>query len=214
MLVRLVIRTMPFLALSAAATTACVWTNGNLEIAPPRVEDGVFSAPPPTGRISWSARIAPTAEEISLLASLRAAARTHRLESPAFREAERAACADLSDDDRDVSPFFYRDEIVDVQPLRAPGGSELGPLEGTVVTFRRVEGLTVGRLQRLMDCQVARDAALDDSAPETTWCPLAVPGVLADVLPSHRGLDVRLASAAPGGAEKAYLRAVALRPAR
>jgi hypothetical protein len=164
--------------------------------------------PPP--KIAWSARIATTDERTAALESLRAAARAERLASAALREAENAACAGMTGDDVDVSPFFYREDVVDVQALRAPGGEHPGRLEGAVVTFRRVEGLTAARLQRLMDCQIARDAALLDQAPETTWCPLAVPGVLAHVVPAESGLDVRVAAADPDGAAATYERAVAL----
>jgi hypothetical protein len=204
-------RVAPFLALAAAAVTACVWTSGNPEIVAPIVEGNIVSAPPlapPT--IAWSARIASTPERTAELESLRATARAHRLSSPALREAERTACAGMADDDLDVSVFFYREDIVDVQPLRAQGGAQPGRLEGAVVTFRRVEGLTATRLQRLMDCQVARDVALQYAAPETQWCPLAVPGVLAHVTLAERGLDVRLASGDRDAAAVTYERAVAL----
>jgi hypothetical protein len=125
---------------AATAASACVWTSGNPEIAAPIVEGRLVAAPPlPPPPIGWSARIASTPE--AELASLRAAADVHRLASPALRQAESTACAGLSDDDVDVSPFFYGDDIVDAQALRAPGGAYPGRLEGAVVKFRRVEGL-------------------------------------------------------------------------
>jgi hypothetical protein len=202
---------IPFFALSVAAVTACVWNNGNPEIVAPRIEDHVFSAPAlPPPPIAWSARIAPSSAQVAELESLRSAARTRRLESLALREAEDSVCAGMADDDRDVSPFFYRQDIVDVQPLRAPAGSRPGRLEGTVVTFRRVEGLTPQRLQRLLDCQIARDTALEYVMPETPWCPLAVRGVLPHVVEGDRGLDVRLVSGDRDAAAEAYVRAVAL----
>jgi hypothetical protein len=204
-------RLAPFVALSAAVATACVWTSGNPEIVAPIVEGNLVSAPPlPPPPIAWSARITSPPEEAMQLTTLRTASAAHRLASPALREAESSACTGLADDDVDVSPFFYRADIVDVQSLRAPGGAPPGRLEGAVVTFRRVEGLTAPRLQRLVDCQIARNVALKYLASETTWCPLAVPGVLAHVTSGDRGLDVRLASADPDAAAVAYERALAL----
>jgi len=204
-------RRVAFLAWAVGAFASCAWNNGNPEIVAPHVEDHVFSVPepmPPT--IAWSARVAPTRDQTAGLESLRAGARAHRLASAGLREAESTACSGLSGDDLDVSAFFYRDDIVDVQPLRSPSGAQLGRLEGAVVTFRRVEGLSVRRLQRLVDCQIARDAALGYAAPETTWCPLALRGVRAQVAIGDRGLDVRLASEDADAAEQTYLRAVAL----
>jgi hypothetical protein len=201
----------PFVALSAAAVTACVWSSGNPEIVAPNVEGKVFAAPAsPPPPITWSARMASSPERRAQLESLREAARAHRLASPPLREAEATACAGLPEEDVDVSPFFYSQDIVDVQPLRASDSAQPGAIEGAVVTFRRVEGLTAPRLQRLLDCQTARDAALGYLAPEMTWCPLAVPGVLAHVTLAERGLDVRLASGDHDAAAETYERAVAL----
>ena len=87
--------------------TACVWTSGNPEMVAPIVGGNIVSAPPPLAplTIAWSARIASTPERSAELESLHAAARAHRLSSPALREAERAACAGIVDDDFDVSPW-------------------------------------------------------------------------------------------------------------
>ncbi|MGO9834785.1 MAG: hypothetical protein ACLP1X_11250 [Polyangiaceae bacterium] len=201
----------PFLALSVASVVACVWTDGNAQIVAPLVEDHILSVPPlPPPPIAWEARVAPTPEEVVELEFLRNAAREHRLASASMREAERAACSGLADDDRDVSAFFYREDIVDVQPLRAPDGQRPGRLEGAVVTFRRVEGLTATRLQRLMDCQIARDTVLGGFAPDARWCPLAVRSVAAHVVLAERGLDVWLTSADREAAAESYTRAVAL----
>jgi len=209
----------PFFSRSSAAlcvlplalqAVACVWANGNPEIAPLRTEGNVVSALP-LPPVGWSARIAPTPAEDDQLQSLRDAARLQRDASFATREAEHAACAGLSADDRDISPFFYRRDIQDVVPVRASEGPYPGRIEGAVVTFRRVEGLTPSRLQRLMDCQTARYEAAEYAAPEARWCPLAVRGVLAHVVRDGRGLKVRLLSGDPDAAAEAYVRALALR---
>jgi hypothetical protein len=199
-------------ALVGAVIGACVWNNGNPEIVAPRIEGNLVSAPPlPPPPVGWSAAIAGGSGEADTLGRLRATAQARRSMSPALREAEDTACAGLSDEDRDVSPFFYRRDIVDVLPLRAPGGEVPGRIVGAVVTFRRIEGLTAERLQRLVDCHAARAAALAYAAPEMQWCPLAVRGVVASVAVTERGLDVRLTASEPNAAAETYARAQALR---
>jgi hypothetical protein len=189
--------------------------DGNLEVTAPRIEAHRFSSPPPPAPpIAWSTGIAPAPGEEARQAVLREAARLDRTWSRPLLEAEREACQGLSGDDRDISPFFHDRDVVDVQPLRAPAGSAPGRLEGALVIFRRVEGLTTGRLQRLMDCQSARDLALEYAMPETQWCPLAVRGVVARVEPDERGLRVVLSARDPDAAVETYGRAMALLEAR
>ncbi len=203
-------RLAPWVAVSLGA---CVWTSGNPEPITPH-EQILLVAPRAPEAVAWAARIAPTPEQAAQAQALREAARSHRIASPAVRAAESSACAGLGGDDRDVTPFFYRDDIVDVQPLRGHDGALPGRLEGAVVIFRRVEGLSPGRLQRLVECQVARDAALDYRVPEVEWCPLAVPGTLAWVTDSESGLEVRMASSTADAATETYVRALALTASR
>jgi hypothetical protein len=201
-------------ALIGTAIGACVWNDGNPQIVAPRIDGNLVSAPPlPAPPIAWSATFAGSPSDVDTLDQLRARAQARRSVSPALREAEDTACAGLSDDDRDVSPFFYRRDILDVVPLRAAGREVPGRIVGAVVTFRRIEGLTAERLQRLVDCHAARAAALAYAAPETQWCPLAVRGVAASVAVSERGLDVRLTASDPNAAVETYARAQALRAA-
>jgi hypothetical protein len=101
-----------------------------------------------------------------------------------------------------------------VQSLRASGGSRPGQLDGAVVTFRRVEGLTARHLQRALDCQVARNVALRYSAADTRWCPLAVRGVRARAELTERGMEVRLEADDADEVTETYARAVALLGAR
>lgn len=196
----------------AASLGACVWTSGNPEPVTTHDEHITLVAARLPPAIAWAARIAPTPQQATQLEALRDAARSHRIASPAVRAAEGTACAGLGDDDRDVTPFFYRDDIVDVQPLRGPDGALPGRLEGAAVTFRRVEGLSADRMQRLVDCQIARDAALEYRVPEVGWCPLAVAGTLARVAISEGGLEVRMAATSADAATETYVRAVALAP--
>lgn len=198
----------------AASLGACVWTSGNPEPSTPHDEQVTLMAPRAPADIAWAARMAPTPQQASQLEALRDAARAHRIASAAVRAAESTACGGLGNDDRDVSPFFYRDDVVDVQPLRAGDGTVPGRLDGAAVTFRRVEGLSAARMQRLVDCQIARDLALEYRVPEVPWCPLAVAGTLAWVADAERGLEVRMAAASADAATETYLRARALAPLR
>jgi hypothetical protein len=200
-----------FLVAIGGAVYSCVWVNGSPQLAAPAVEDRVVWAPAmPLPSIAWTTHAPPTRDQSARLEALRAEAKEHRLASEALRSVEASACSGLADDDRDVSPFFHVDDIVDVQPLRGHGRGDPGHLEGAVVTFRSVEGLTPARLQGLIDCQIARDAALAFAAPETSWCPLAVRGVRVRVVRHDRGLDVELSSADADAAVETYSRALAL----
>lgn len=60
--------------------------------------------------------------------------------------------------------------------------------------FRAVPGLTAEWLQRLLDCHLARNAAVGYDMPEMADCPLAVRGVKVTVVSAGDGFAVELAS--------------------
>jgi hypothetical protein len=75
--------------LSFLLASACVWVDGNPEIAAPRIEDCGFSSPPPLAiPIAWSTDTAPEAKEEVRKAALREAVRLVRTRSPLLVEAE------------------------------------------------------------------------------------------------------------------------------
>ena len=137
----------------------------------------------------------------------------HRAAAKALRDAEAQACAGLSDADRDMSPFHHRADILSVEPLLSKAVSsrdQYTKREGAIVTFRAVPGLTAEWLQRIVDCHVARNAALGNDVPEMPYCPLVPKGVHATVSSVRGGFAIAIRADDVGGAEDVLRRANAL----
>lgn len=149
----------------------------------------------------------------------RKAAAAHRKGSAALQQAESAACAGIDPADRDISPFFHREDIVRVEPETA-GGSRAGSgagkdlpsraVVGATVYFRAVEGLTAEWLQRTINCHLARNAVLGHDVPEMDYCPLVPKGVTATVSPSGDTLAVTIVAQDPNSSAEVLRRANAL----
>lgn len=147
--------------------------------------------------VCWTSTQNPTAEHLEQARKLREAAAQHRAASEALRDAEARACVGLSEQDRDTGPFEHREDIASVEPLTTSISSGKTPyvkLEGAVVTFRAVPGMTAQWLQRLVDCHLARNAALGHHVPEMPDCPLVPKGVTATVAPTSAGFAVAVKS--------------------
>lgn len=127
----------------------------------------------------WTSRENPTEEHLRMAEDHRRMAAEHREASQALRDAEARACVGISEGDRDTSPFEHREDVVSVAPLLggASGRGTTAHEVGVVVTMRAVPGLTVERLQHLVDCHVARAAALGHAMPEMQHCPLVPLGI-------------------------------------
>lgn len=132
------------------------------------------------------------------IAAHRDAASQHRVASAALEAAESQACVGISDDDRAMSPFEHPADIASVEPLvERTSSSKLGLSSrqvGAVVRFRAVPGLTGEWLQRLVDCHLARNAALGHIVPEMPDCPLVPRGVQARVRSIGNGFAVEIRS--------------------
>lgn len=150
------------------------------------------------GRVCWTRVTNPTQEHRQEAEAMARIAEEHRAASAALREAEATACAGLAEEDRDVSPFAYVEDIAGVEPLTVSrGGGKLPRSEvtvGAVVTVRAVPGLTAEWLQRVVDCHVARGASLGHVVPEMPDCPLVPQGVSARVTSTGTGFAVELRS--------------------
>jgi hypothetical protein len=73
------------------------------------------------------------------------------------------------------------------------GDNSISPTRvGAVINFRPVPGLTRERLQRIIDCHLARNASLGH--PAEIPCPLALKGVKAVVKDTRAGLAVEITS--------------------
>lgn len=143
---------------------------------------------------------------------LRAAAAEHRKAAAALREAESRACADLSEGDRDLSPFFHRDDIERVEPAYHRANSRLQALAGATVVFAQVPGLSAGWMQKSLDCHLARNAAMGFDAQEMSYCPLAPKGVHAIAREKQGRVTVEVTAADARTGEEVLRRAQLLVP--
>jgi len=145
----------------------------------------------------WTSVSNPTAQHGDDAKRHRELAQKHRAASAALAEAETRACAGLSDEDRDMSPFYHREDIASVSPLveeiKAGKGSTKKEVGATIV-FHAVPGLTAEWLQRVVDCHLARAAAAGHDMPEMTYCPLVPKGAKAKVTSLGNGFAVNVSA--------------------
>jgi hypothetical protein len=167
-------------------------------------------------RPCWTWLANPTEEHKVDADKHRKMASDHRAAGQALRDAEARACAGIPDVDRDMSPFDHREDISGVTPYNAPAPGAAGvkqqvtKLEGAVVTFRAVPGMTAEWLQRVVDCHVARNASMGFNMPEMATCPLSVKGAKAKVGSTGNGFAVTVESDDSGSAQEILRRAQAL----
>jgi hypothetical protein len=112
-----------------------------------------------------------------------------------------------------MSPFMHREDIASVQELitkTTTGKSTSSRQTGAVVVIRAVPGLTAQWLQRVVDCHVARNAALGHNVPEMPYCPLVPNGAAATVTPTDTGFAVAIRSDDPAVAHEILRRAQSL----
>lgn len=148
--------------------------------------------------ICWTSAAQATSDHVAAAEAHRRAAAEHRAASRALREAEARACDGLADADRDTSPFARTEDIVAVAPLTRPvrrGETRVPTATGVIVTFRTVPGLTTERLQRLVDCHLARNAALGHEPGDMDECPLVPRGASAHVTATREGFEVAVRGA-------------------
>lgn len=164
------------------------------------------------GQPCWTSEKNPTAEHATDWQRHQKAAADHRAASQALRDAEARNCVGIPDADRDMSPFDHREDISGVEDLRGPVGLKgAAPrLEGSVVHFRAVQGMTAQWLQRVVDCHLARNAALGHQATDMPSCPLVPKGATATVSATATGFDVAIRGSDPAAAEEIGRRAKTL----
>ena len=159
-------------------------------------------------------------------------AEKHRAASKILVDAEQRFCSGIPEADRDVSPFYHREDIsaaegvtkleggygsfegnkiVQIQQIEkdvfGPGG-----LQGARITFRAVPGMTGEWLQRAVHCHLARNAVVGSDAT-MGFCPLAVPRASAVVTSTGQGFAVDITSDDEKSASEIVKRAWALGPA-
>jgi hypothetical protein len=127
-------------------------------------------------RPCWTSEIRPTSDSQRAPADHRREARRHREIAASLRRAEREACAGMGENETSHSPFFHREDITQVEPVRAHGR-----VAGALVLFRRVRGLDVDWMRRSIACHQARAAALGYPPRVMSYCPLMIAPTTAQV---------------------------------
>jgi hypothetical protein len=167
-------------------------------------------------RPCWTRLSNPTEEHKTEADKHRKMAADHRAGAQALRDAETRACAGVPDVDRDMSPFDHREDISGVAPYNVPAPGAAGvkqgvtKLQGAVVTFRAVPGMTAEWLQRVVDCHVARNASMGFNMPEMASCPLSVKGATGKVASTGNGFAVTVEANDPNSSQEILHRAQAL----
>jgi hypothetical protein len=161
----------------------------------------------------------PTQHHLEHADDHRLRAAEHRAASQTLRDAENRACAGIPDDDRDESPFDHPEDITSVTELYSLwSAGDSTPttttttttrrIEGATILFRAVPGLTAPWLQRVVDCHLARNAALGFDVPEMAHCPLVLKGITASVSPAQSGgFAITIKSDDPAVAREVFRRA-------
>lgn len=157
----------------------------------------------------WSSTVNPTQVHLDEARMLRKAAADHRAASQALREAEASACATIPPEERDISPFFNREDIERVDLEYATTSADK-TLVGATIIFRATPGLTAEWLTRSVECHLARSAAAGHEMPEMAYCPLVPRGVSAAVKSTGTGFAVTITSSDSQSAAEVARRAQAL----
>lgn len=160
--------------------------------------------------VCWSSTTNPTDAHRRAAEAHRKQAADHRAGSRALQEAEARACVGVSPEDRDMSPFEHSADITNVAELterQTHGKRSIEHVVGVTVTFRAVQGMTPEWLKRVIDCHMARNAAMGHAMPEMPNCPLVPKGVQATVSSTGSGFAVAVRSEEPAVASEILARA-------
>jgi len=165
----------------------------------------------------WTSLTNPTAEHAEQAKQHRELAEQHRAASAALRSAEASACTGISEQDRDMSPFEHREDIQSVSPLKEEvkvGRAVSYRTAGIEVVFRAVPGMTAEWLQRVVNCHLARNAAIghDVATADMPYCPLTLRGAEASVRSVGDGFAVAIRSSDDKIAQQIVRHADSLQP--
>lgn len=138
-------------------------------------------------RPCWTGLINPSERHRQEAERLRREAARHRAEASALLRAEQQACVGIAQEEIDHSPFFHSEDILAAEPYYVNGA-----LRGAKVWFRKVPGLTVEWMRQDIACQQARAAVMGQDEDFQSYCPLMLPGVIATVEDTPKGLLVIL----------------------
>ncbi|HKO94047.1 MAG TPA: hypothetical protein VJU61_22995 [Polyangiaceae bacterium] len=171
------------------------------------------------GVVCWTSLQNPTAEHSEEADHHRELAAKHRAASDALRSAEASVCSGIDEEDRDLSPFAHREDIRSVSQVNeevktAKGTSLRSRAAGATVVFQAVPGMTAEWLQRLVDCHLARNAAIGHAAAsaEMSYCPLTLRGAKASVRSVGDGFAITIQSEDNDTSKEIIRRAESLAP--
>lgn len=167
----------------------------------------------PLAVVCWTDAQDTSAEHTAAMQEHRRLAAAHRAAAASLQAAEDRACVGLSEDERDASPFEHRSDIVSVTELTEEvhlGHQVSHRVVGATIGFRGVRGLTREWLERLIECHLARNAALGHDVPEMAECPLVPRGVTAHVSSTDAGFAVEVRADSDEGAAEVLRRARSL----
>lgn len=167
-----------------------------------------------TAEVCWTSVENPTEEHLREAEEHRRHAADHRAGSEALRNAEARACAGIAPDDRDLSPFIHTEDVASVEALTEGASPRGGPdrTVGARVVFRALPGMTGEWLQRVVDCHLARNAALGHDAAWMPRCPLVPRGASARVSSTGNGFAVEIRAEDPASRAEIWSRARSLAP--
>ena len=159
---------------------------------------------------SWTSVANPTERHLTEGKEHAYLALQHRAASQELREAEARACKNVPDGDRDISPFYHREDIVSAGPFKESLPYGGGSVIGAEVVFASLPGMTAEWLQRVVDCHLARNAVFPDAETTMSYCPIAVPHVKAQVRSVGSGFAVDITATDDKSVKEILSRAGAL----
>lgn len=162
----------------------------------------------------WTSTENPTQQHKSDADEHERLADQHRAAAQALRDAENASCSGIEEADRVTSPFYHREDITSVSKAERSVSEGLGShpqFVGGRAVFRAVPGMTAEWLQRLVNCHLARAAAVGFSMPEMSYCPLMLKGVSAEVSSTGDGFAIAVTSTDTATATEVWRRMQALK---
>ena len=143
--------------------------------------------------ICWTRSDTPSAHT-AMAQRHRQWAEVHRRAAEELREAEAAACEGVTEGDRDTSPFQRTADIAQVEVLRGETGDDPSLVPVARVTFRDVARMDAERLDHILGCHIARNAALGHEVPHMNDCPLVPKGVHAATASTPTGVVVTISA--------------------
>ncbi|HKY36698.1 MAG TPA: hypothetical protein VJN18_12200 [Polyangiaceae bacterium] len=148
----------------------------------------------------WTSVTNPTAQHADDAKRHQELAQKHRAAAAALTDAEARACAGISNEDRDISPFYHREDIQSVSPLTETVKSGKATTQkevGATIVFRATPGMTAEWLQRVADCHLARASSVGHEMPEMSYCPLVLKGAKAKVTSAGNGFAINVSADDP-----------------